>query len=217
MFEAMRPVVLNGISQLATRPDLADRTIALDLPRIETYIPEQDLKKKWAQDYPLILGALYSLMSQVLAELPNVRIDKPPRMADFARLGQAMLNVLEIDDSFSDLYGRNRDRVVTRTIDASPVAQAIIKMLKADGDYNGTKGYLMDRLSDFQPKYFDKQSWPKTVRGLGDSLRRIAPALRVRSIEVLEDKARKKDGYHVSIRKIKPVTATNSTKTTLEL
>ena len=217
VFEAMRPVILNGISQLATRPDLADRTIALDLPRINTYIPEQDLKKKWEEDQPLILGALYSLMSKVLAEMPRVRIDKPPRMADFARLGQALLNVMGIDDSFTDIYSRNRDQVVTRAIDASPVAQAVITMLNDTGDFNGTKGYLMECLDNYKPKYFDKLAYPKTVRGLGDSLRRIAPALRVRNIEVLEDKKRHKDGYRVAIRYVKPDASIHNNKTTIEI
>lgn len=200
-WEAMRPIIMNGISQLATRPDLADRTIALELPKVKKYITEAELKKSWEKDLPLILGALYRLMSETLKELPAVTIDKPPRMADFAKLGQAMLNAQGIDESFTEIYMRNRDRVVLRAVESSPVAQAVIRLVDEDVFYKGTKGGLMDRLIHYQPKHFDRANYPKSVKGLSDALRRLAPALRVQGIEIIEDKKRHKDGYHIEIRK----------------
>ena len=202
VFEAMRPVIINGISQLSTRPDLGDRTVAIELPRVKKYITEAKLNDKWEQDLPFILGSLYSLMSKTLAELPAVVIDKPPRMADFARLGQAMLNAQGINKSFTQIYQRNRDRVVLRAIEASPVAQAIINMIDVEVFYKGTKGGLMERLDFHKPKYFDRNAYPKSVRGLSDALRRLAPALRVQGIEIIEDKKRYKDGYRIEIHKI---------------
>jgi len=204
-WEAMRPIMMNGISMLSTRPDLADRTIAVELPKIKKYITEANLKKGWEKDLPLILGSLYELMSKTLAELPAITIDKPPRMADFARLGQAMLNVLGVDESFTEIYMRNRDRVVLRAVESSPVAQAIIKLVDEDIYYKGTKGGLMDRLIHHQPKHFDRANYPKSVKGLADALRRLAPALRVQGIEIIEDKKRYKDGYRVEIRKINTI------------
>ena len=203
VFEAMRPVMMNGITQLATRPDLGDRTIALQLPRIKNYKTELELSNKWNNDLPQIMGALYALLSQVLAELPKVKpLSKPPRMADFAYLGQAMLNVQEIDRSFSDIFINNRDRVVLRAIESSPVAQALIKLIDGEQSYIGTKGGLMDKLVRYQSRYFDRSSWPKSVQGLMNSLNRIAPALRVQGIEIIEDKKRYKDGYRIKVLKI---------------
>lgn len=203
VFEAMRPVVINGITQLATRPDLGDRTIAIQLPRVVGYMTESELNKKWEKDQPKIMGSLYSLFSQILAELPKIkRLDKPPRMADFAYLGQAMLNVQGIDKSFSEIFRRNRDRVVLRVIESSAVAQALIKLIAVEGDFDGTKGLLMERLSKYQARYFDKTTWPKSVQGLMNTLNRIAPALRVQEIEIFEDKKRYKNGYKVQIRRI---------------
>ncbi len=96
VFEAMRPVMMNGITQLATRPDLGDRTIALQLPRITEYKTESELSSRWERDLPQIIGALYDLLSKILAELPKLQqLKNPPRMADFSYLGQAMLNVCQ--------------------------------------------------------------------------------------------------------------------------
>ncbi len=68
--------------------------------------------------------------------------------------------------------------------------------------YVGTKGGLMDKLVKYQSRYFDRSSWPKSVQGLMNSLNRIAPALRVQGIEIVEDKKRYKDGYRVKVLKI---------------
>ena len=203
VFEAMRPVVLNGISQLATRPDLGDRTIAIQLPRVVGYKTESELNKKWVREQPMIMGSLYKLLSQILSELPNVKkLNNPPRMADFSYLGQAMLNVQGVEKSFPEIFRRNRDRVVLRVIESSAVAQSLIKLISVEGDFDGTKGHLMEKLTKHQARYFDKATWPKSVQGLMNTLNRIAPALRVQEIEIIEDKKRYKNGYKVQVRKI---------------
>ncbi|WP_299876444.1 hypothetical protein [uncultured Cocleimonas sp.] len=202
VLEAMRPVVINGITPLATRPDLGDRTIAVQLPRVVGYITESELNKNWEKNQPMIMGSLYELLSLVLAELPNIkRLDKPPRMADFAYLGQAMLNVQGIEKSFTEIFKRNRDRVVLRVIESSVVAQALINLISNEGDFYGTKGHLLERLTKYRPRYFDKASWPKSAQGLMNLLNRIAPALRVHKIEMFEEKNRRNDGFRVQVRK----------------
>ena len=203
-FYAQCPIMINGISTLANRADLGDRTLAIELSKTD-YKDTTTLNPQWEKDHPLILGVIYELLSKTLAELPAVKIKKPPRMADFARLGQAMLNAQGIDESFTEIYTQNRDRVVLRAIESSPVAQAIIKLVDEDIYYKGTKGGLMDRLIHHQPKHFDRANYPKSVRGLSDAMRRLAPALLVQGIEIIEDKKRHTDGYRVEIRKINTI------------
>ena len=85
-FDAMRPVLLNGIEDVATRCDLLDRCIALTLPTI----PEDKRREEgpfWLEfeaALPKILGALFDAMVGGLRELPSVKLDRLPRMADFA-------------------------------------------------------------------------------------------------------------------------------------
>ncbi|WP_308874115.1 bifunctional DNA primase/polymerase [Thiothrix subterranea] len=50
-WDTKRPIVMNGINQLVTRPDLADRTICIELPKIE-YVDDATLTAAWEQDYP---------------------------------------------------------------------------------------------------------------------------------------------------------------------
>jgi hypothetical protein len=199
---------MNGINQLVTRPDLADRTINLDLPKIAEYRDQTQLDTQWLEDYPQLTGALYDLMVSTLAFLPTVQIAKLPRMGDFAKLGVAMCKALRLDKDFVALFNRNRDEVVLRGVESSPVALALLKLIQARDKFEGTLSDLLNDLSNYVPSHFDKNHWVKSPRGLGELLRRLAPALIVSGVHVEElkhpngDKKRSKEGIQWLIYKI---------------
>jgi len=87
LFAAQRPVMLNGIDELATRPDLLDRALQLTLPTIpdEQRTDENELHKRFEDAWPRILGALLDAVSEALANHDTTKLDRAPRMADFAR------------------------------------------------------------------------------------------------------------------------------------
>ncbi len=189
-WDTKRPVIMNGINQLVTRPDLADRTVCIELARI-AYVDDSTLKTAWDKDYPKLTGALYSLLSATLRELPAVfALGNQPfenvRMGNYAKLGVAMARALRMDADFIAVYTRNRDEVVRRGVDSSPVALALVQYIRIKGTFEGTTGELMELLEhpDYKPKHFDKTAWPKAPRGLGEALRRYAPALLVYGVEV---------------------------------
>ena len=205
-WDTKRPIVMNGINQLVTRPDLADRTICMELAKIQ-YTDEATLKAAWVKDYPKLLGALYSLLSATLRELPGVQLAKLPRMGDFAKLGTAMVSAMKQDADFLAAYSSNRSSVVMRGVDSSPVALALVDRISNMGAFNGTLSELLQVLENHKPQHFDKAVWPKSPRGLGESLRRLAPALLTYGVDVGEP-SRKKTGIHYCIQKIDKATDT---------
>ena len=86
LFAAARPTILNGIEEVITRPDLADRAILLMLAPIakRQRRPETALWREFELALPRILGALLDAAAQGLQMLPQVRLHRLPRMADFA-------------------------------------------------------------------------------------------------------------------------------------
>src|SRR5204862_2408412 len=60
LFHVMRPVILNGIEELAREHDLIDRAIILSLPRIADAQrrPESELWAQFEEERPHLLGAL---------------------------------------------------------------------------------------------------------------------------------------------------------------
>ena len=86
LFDAARPVILNGIEEIVTRPDLADRAVFLTLQPIpeEHRRPEQELWAAFDAERPRVLGVLLDAVVEGLKRLPETRLEKLPRMADFA-------------------------------------------------------------------------------------------------------------------------------------
>jgi hypothetical protein len=176
LIEAKRPVTLNGIVPLVTAQDLTDRVIHIDLPELETYRTETAIDADFERDAPQIVGGLLDLFVATLAALPAVNLPKPPRMADYAALGEAMLIAQgKPDGDFLRLYQGNRRESVKRSLDSSPVATAV-RQLVADREYPWT-GNWKQLLSDLSGFRDGAEAWPRSPRGLGDALRRQRPAL----------------------------------------
>ena len=123
-------------------------------------------------------------------------------MADFALLGEAIYRSLGKDEgNFLADYEANRYEGVHRTINSTPVASKLIDFIDCseDQEFRGTIGVLFDKLNDMF-RYED--AWPKSARGFGSSLRRLAPSLRTLGYKVAIDEKRSNDGYRCLIRKV---------------
>ena len=177
-----RPVIANGIQPIATRPDLIDRTVHLELPRIQSYKPESELNTAFEKDHAKIFGGLLNLFLLTLKELPKVKVNNPPRMADFARLGEAMFQATKTDSSFTELYRDNRTDSLQRSLDSSPVALAVQDLIRIEKEWTGTAKELKAELE--KNYHHEGEGWPKSPKGLSDGLSRVAPALREVGIEI---------------------------------
>jgi len=93
-FNARRPVLLTGINDVATRGDLADRTIVVRLEKISEAgrRTDADVREAFAQAHPRILAALLNMVVVGLRRIDDVRRERRrlPRMADFALWGFAV-------------------------------------------------------------------------------------------------------------------------------
>ena len=117
LFDAARPVILNGIEDIVTRPDLADRAVFLTLEPIpeERRLPEEELWAAFEAERPRILGVLLDAVAKGLAMLPQTRLDKLPRLADFALWATACETALWPSGTFWSAYCGNRDEAVGST------------------------------------------------------------------------------------------------------
>jgi putative DNA primase/helicase len=88
IFQASRPILLNGIPLLTERADLADRTLTIHLAVIpdDARRPEDELFAAFDARQPAILGALLDGMSAALRYFPTVKIEVSPRMADLVKV-----------------------------------------------------------------------------------------------------------------------------------
>jgi hypothetical protein len=124
LFAAARPVILNGIEDVITRPDLADRAILLMLAPIAEWQrrPEHALWREFELACPYILGALLDAAAQGLRMLPRARLMRLPRMADFALWATACESAYRPAGTFQAIeivFGRE-GRLGTRQVRPNP-------------------------------------------------------------------------------------------------
>jgi hypothetical protein len=178
IIDAQRPIVLNAIEDIASRFDLIDRAIIIDLPQIQEVNrrTEEVFWSEFEKDRPLIFGALLNVLSAAIAECRKVRLSSSPRMADFSQFGTAVERVLEWPEgSFLQAYHANRKGVVDANLEGNSIYQALQVVIS--GPWQGTARKLLETLK--RPTDCPEEHWPRTPRALAGRLRRIAPALRM--------------------------------------
>lgn len=190
VFHARRPCVFNGIEELATRGDLLDRAMVVTLPTITDgkRKTEGALDDAFTTAHPRILGALLDAVVSALRYLPTVALEDPPRMADFAHWILAAERGLGWPGGqWLAAYRANRDAATSMALDASPVASAVLHLMETHMRWEGTTEELLKRLNGVMDDDITSgPGWPKSARPLGGMLRRLAPDLRPRGIEITQ-------------------------------
>ena len=187
LFDAARPVILNGIEDIVTRPDLADRAVFLMLEPIpeERRRPEAELYAEFEAARPRILGVLLDAVVEGLKRLPETRLEKFPRMADFALWATACETALWPAGTFCSAYSGNRDEAVEGVIDAEPIAATVRAVMATRTVWTGTASDLLGALAEVAGERVAKsKTWPDSPRALAGRLRRAATSLRKIGIEI---------------------------------
>jgi len=187
LFDAARPVILNGIEDIVTRPDLADRAIFLTLEPIpeDRRRPEAELWAALEAERPELLGGLLDAVVEGLRRLPETRLEKLPRMADFALWATACETALWPAGTFWSAYCGNRDDAVEGVIDGDPIAAAVRAFITTRTEWTGTASDLLGALAEAVGERAAKsKGWPDSPRAVAGRLRRAATFLRKVGIEV---------------------------------
>ena len=138
IFKFRRCLAINGINNVATRPDLLDRSILIELERISEIDRRElaEVQAAFEADRPAILGGIFDTLSKAMGIFPTVKLNKLPRMADFARWGYAIGEALGgLGNEFLDQYAQNRQNQNDEAIANDPVATCAFPHLQ-DNKFN---------------------------------------------------------------------------------
>ena len=193
IIQAFRPVIVNGIDDMATRPDFASRALSITLSVIpdDQRREESDLWADFEAAKPGVFGALLTVLAQVMVIRREIHLTELPRMADFARFGVAVEGVLGWPDgSFLEAYESSQRASATTTMESNLVALAVQKLMT-----NNVMN-IMETATDLLPRLaglmtadqVHSRQWPTSPNQLGNQLRRAAPALRRLGISISRDK-----------------------------
>jgi hypothetical protein len=191
LFDVCRPIIFNGINEVANRPDLLDRCVAITLGAI----PEEQRKRERGPDgiftefervRSLVLGTLLDAVSVALRDRDSVTIDRLPRMADFAHWATAAVPAFGWKrGEFLDNYRGNVTSSTSVVLDDSCIHRPLLRLLDKcvdqwpDPDQIRSPEDLLEELNRVATiGERNLREWPTRGRTLAGMLRKLAPAFR---------------------------------------
>jgi hypothetical protein len=200
VFEFKRPQILTGIDEIATRGDLLDRALTVELDPIAggNYIKESEYRERFDTMHPSLLGALLDAVCSALSNKAATPQPIGTRMVDFAHLAISAETYLGFESgTFLERLLENKAHGHEIAMESSPVAVAIGNLLniKWNAEWSGTPTELLEALNQITDDQTRRKSlWPATPRSLGKALKRVAPNLRAMGVNVKKGERTDKSG-----------------------
>jgi len=188
LFQAARPILLNGIGDVIGRSDLVDRALFLALPPIadRRRRVERQLWREFEVARPRILGSLLDAAAHGLRNLASIHLEELPRMADFALWATACETAFWPAGTFIQAYQANRRAAIEDLIDADFVAPWVRQIMANRSTWTGSASDLLRaRAALVEPGLpSGTAAWPKSPRELAGRLRRAQTFFRVLGIHI---------------------------------
>ena len=186
-----RPMIITGINIPTHAPDLLDRLLLIELDRIhpDKRMDEATFCMRFNADKPKLFGALLEAIAGVLWHLPNIRLDKMPRMADFALIACAYAEYRGIgSERMLDIIMRHTSRQTQEVLDSDPVATAICDFIQRKKRWAGTAGKLLELLNENIPTP-RPDGWPRQANTLSRKLKVLDATLHEVGISLYKEKS----------------------------
>jgi hypothetical protein len=168
-------LIVTGITALSGRPDLLERSLRLELERIEDAQRRADdeLEAAFETARPAILGGLFTMLARGMIRLRDYRPPQLPRMAAFARLAGAIAEAAEPGAGAHYLrdFARNQGRQHLELAETNLLFGALVELAERKDYPSGSFGEVAERLrivADPGPQ----DRFP-TARGLRNALERL--------------------------------------------
>lgn len=212
IYNFKRCIGLNGINIAATRPDLLDRSIIVQLERIpkEKRSKNEEIWNEFERLKPRVLGYILDIIVKVLQLKNNgikVELNGLPRLADFAEYAELISRCMgNPDNAFLTAYYNNINLQTEQVLESSPIATALVHLMGTQGEWNGSASDLLSELEkiavSLKIDIRNGKSWPKQPNYLSRRLAEIRSNLREIGIIVDWDRDPKKNTRIIKIRNL---------------
>lgn len=191
LYSFKRVVGINGISQAATRADLLDRSLIIELERISSSVRkrESELNNLFEQKKPKIFGALLDLVSAILAFKDEIEISNLPRLADYYHYAATASVYLGFYvNHFEKTFQLNIEKQHETSLEASPVAQCVLLFMHDKAEWKSSPSELYENLQLLAVQLSLNRGFPNAANWLWKSLARDEQTLRAYNINIFRDK-----------------------------
>lgn len=200
-----RPFLLNGISNIISRPDLGDRAIIVSTTRLNSRGYLSSVMSQFKADKSKIFGAILSGISGYLRYKDDIEIDSGHRLFEFLRVGVALERTYGWPEgSFMREFDAMKRNQLLQEYDCHSLVKGIRKILQGTGrEWRGSAEELMSAIdaSSVNEGYSKEKDFPKSVAQLGKDLCRLAPLLR--NIGIKYSRSRSSTRREIILKKTK--------------
>ena len=147
---------------------------------------------RFEAEHPLILGAVLDAVAGGMRELPLVKLPRLPRMADFAKWGEAVGRGAGWGpEAFLSAYEDNRLAATEMSLEGSVVGAALLERALERLEWDGTPTELFESLTHWVGRGVARSTaWPKSTRMFMNGVRRLAPQLRMKGVFMVASRTR---------------------------
>ena len=197
IYSFRRCIVINGINLVATKPDILERSILLELERVPEgkRRAEKEMLAGFEKDLPKILGGIFNVLQKAMQIEPTLELSSMPRMADFARWGCAISQALGYtQEKFLTAYQENINSQNDEVLLESLVAVLLQDFMDDKVSWHGTPTLLRNELikvadaKDINVE--DEQGFPRTSNTFGKQINELKTNLATKGLHIVrgEDK-----------------------------
>ncbi len=227
IYNFKRNIGLNGINIEATKADLLDRSIIVQLERIskEKRRKDEDIWKDFNKLKPGLLAFIFNILVKVLKYRNDNREIRLTgglnRIADWEEYAEIISRCMgNAEGEFQRVYQENIGVQVDEAISTSPLSMAIVELMKENEidedtgihikeieELNDTATELSQKLNDIAETKLKfpiqrMNSWPKSPSHLSRRLNEIKTNLREKGIEIETGKKDANGNRKITIRKV---------------
>ena len=204
IYSLKKCIGINGINLVATRPDLLERSILLELEMInkENRKLEKTILSNFQKEKAEFLGAIFTAVSKAMKIHSTISLAELPRMADFTVWGCAIAEALGYSkEKFLEAYYQNIKNQNSEVIIESPVASSILEFMKDKSDWQGTATELLGELKKvagvLKIDVEKNKNFPKNHSSLSRKINRLIPNLEDIGLKIQIDKETRQRMIHI--------------------
>lgn len=201
LYQFIRCVGFNGINLAATKADLLDRGIIMEVDSIESKDIREfagDILPEFEKIKPQLLAFIFDTLVKVLrikTDGKQIKLKTKSRMADFEKHAEMISQALGYEpNKFVEAYQANKKLGVSEVLEGSPLARVIIHVMQrytVGSVWSGSASRLLKELEPIASEELDiniqkERLWPKRANMLSRRLKEIKSNLKQVGIVVSE-------------------------------
>ncbi|MAG44499.1 hypothetical protein CL633_01285 [bacterium] len=200
VYKFKRLIGVNGINFLASKSDILDRSLIFELHRItnKNMLEKRELMQEFEKAKPRILGGIFDVLTEVMRirKQGGIKLTEMPRMADYATWSAEVAEAMgEGSQKFTQAFKKNIEKQNAEALEASCIAQAVMKFMGEKEIWEGTGHQFLQELqkldSDSVLLWSQDRNWPRTASWVWKRIKEVRVNLDRADIEAsYNDKVR---------------------------